>query len=74
MRGAPRWLTVLAMLAMVAALGAFALHRALAPAALAIAVASSTLPADGFTSTAIRLRWRYGARHGIEGNAIRFQE
>jgi len=55
MRGAPRWLTVLAMLAMVAALGAFALHRALAPAALAIAVASSTLPADGFTSTEIGL-------------------
>ena len=55
MRGAPRWLAVLAMLAIVAVLGAFSLHRALAPSTLAIEVASSTLPADGFTSTEVRL-------------------
>ena len=55
MRGALRWLAVLAMLAMVAVLAAFALHRALVPSTLAVAVVSSTLPADGFTSTEVRL-------------------
>ena len=55
MRGASRGLAVLAILAIVAVLGAFTIHRALAPPALVIEVASSTLPADGFTSTEIRL-------------------
>ena len=44
------------MLAIVAVLGASTLHRALASSTLAIEVASSTLPGDGFTSTEVRLR------------------
>ena len=56
MRGAPRWLAVLALLAVVGALGAFTLHRALRPAAFIIEPVPRTLPADGFSSTEIKLR------------------
>ncbi len=55
MRGAHRWFAVLAVAAIVAVLGAFTVHRAFTPAALMVAASSSTLPADGFTSTEIRL-------------------
>ena len=56
MRGAPRWLVVLAVLAIVAALGAFPIHRTLKPSDFVIEATSSTLPADGFTSIEIKLR------------------
>jgi len=55
MRGAPRWLAVLAVLAVVVVLGAFNIHRALTPAAFVVEVTPSTLPADGFGSTEINL-------------------
>jgi uncharacterized protein YfaT (DUF1175 family) len=56
MRGALRWLAVLAVLAIVAVLAAFTIHRALAPGTFVIEAASSTLPADGFSSVEIKVR------------------
>jgi len=62
MRGAPRWLAVLAVLAVVAVLGAFTIHKALSPAAFLIDPASAVLPADGFTSTEIKLHSSTGRK------------
>jgi uncharacterized protein YfaT (DUF1175 family) len=62
MRGAARWLAVLAALAIVAGLAAFPLHRALAPSTFVVEVAPAPLPADGFTSSEIRLRSSTGRR------------
>lgn len=56
MRGVPRWLAVLAVAAIVAGLGAFTVHRALAPAALLVEAAPTTLPADGFSSSDFNIR------------------
>ena len=56
MRGIPRWLAVLAVVAIVAAWGAFSVHRALTPAVLLIEAAPATLPADGFTSAEFKVR------------------
>ncbi|MFZ1133492.1 MAG: DUF1175 family protein [Candidatus Korobacteraceae bacterium] len=55
MRRAHRWFTVLAVVAVVAVFGAFTVHRAFTPGALTVAASPSALPADGFTSTEIRL-------------------
>jgi uncharacterized protein YfaT (DUF1175 family) len=55
MRGAPRWLAVLAVLTVAAVLGAFTIHRALSPAGFVIETTPSALPADGFSSTEIKL-------------------
>jgi uncharacterized protein YfaT (DUF1175 family) len=51
MRGLPRWLAVLAVVAIVTMVCAFTLHRALTPAALLVHASEGTLPADGFAST-----------------------
>ena len=53
MRGVPRWLAVLAVVAIVVMVCAFTLHRALTPAAMLIHASQATLPADGFASTEI---------------------
>ena len=53
MRGVPRWLAVLAVVAAVIVVCAFTLHRALTPAAIFVATPQVTLPADGFASTEI---------------------
>jgi uncharacterized protein len=55
MRGVPRWLTVLAVLAIVVVLGAFTVHRALTPGTLILEAIPATLPADGFTTAEIKL-------------------
>ncbi len=55
MRGIPRWLAVLALAAVVTVVGAFSIHRAFTPAALLIDVVPSALPADGFTTTELKL-------------------
>ena len=62
MRGVPRWLAVLAVLAIVAVVGAFTLHRALTPATLILEASPAALPADGFTSTELKL---HSTRAGI---------
>ena len=55
MRGVPRWLAVLAVVAIVILVCAFSLHRAFAPAAFLVETFSATLPADGFASTELKL-------------------
>ncbi len=55
MRGAHRWFAVLAVVAVVAVLGAFTVHRAFTPAALILEATPAAVPADGFTSTEIKL-------------------
>ncbi len=54
MRSGNRWLAVLAVVAIVAVLGAFTVHRALTPTTL-IAVMPAALPADGFTTAELTL-------------------
>ncbi len=56
MRRIPRWLAVLAVGALVAVLGSFTVHRVLAPAAFLIDAVSSVLPADGFTTTQLKIQ------------------
>lgn len=56
MRGVPRWLAVLAVLTIAATVCAFTVHRALLPGELVVALATGTLPADGFSSTELRIR------------------
>ena len=56
MRGVPRWLAVVAVLAIATAVCAFAVRRALTPAALVAQLSEATIPADGFTSTDLTVR------------------
>ncbi len=56
MRGVPRWLAVLAVVAIVAAMCAFTLHRALTAAGMLVQSSQTTLPADGFAATEITIR------------------
>ncbi|HZD32181.1 MAG TPA: DUF1175 family protein [Candidatus Angelobacter sp.] len=60
MRGVPRWLAVLALAALVAGLAGFTVHRAFSPGALLVETAPRALPADGFTTTQIKLRSSVG--------------
>jgi len=56
MRGVPRWLAVVAVVAIAAAVCAFTMHRALTPAVFVVQFSDSTLPADGFTATELEVR------------------
>ena len=56
MRGVPRWLAVLAVLTIAAAVCAFTLHRSQSPGELIVQLGASTLPADGFSSTELKIR------------------
>jgi uncharacterized protein YfaT (DUF1175 family) len=70
MRGAPRWLAVLAVVAIVAVLGAFTIHRVLSPGAFVIEATPSPLPADGFSSTTIKVHSSNGkSLKGLEVDA-----
>jgi uncharacterized protein YfaT (DUF1175 family) len=55
MRGVPRWLTVLAVLAVVGGVCAFTIHRTRVPAALVVQLSQATLPADGFSSSQLTI-------------------
>src|SRR5271166_1133599 len=55
MRGVPRWLAVLAVVAIAAAVCAFTMHRALGPAAFLVQLSDSMLPADGFSSAELKI-------------------
>jgi uncharacterized protein YfaT (DUF1175 family) len=55
MRGVPRWVAVLAVVAVVAVVCAFTLRRAFTPSAFLIEAVPLTLPADGFTSTEVKV-------------------
>ena len=64
MRGVPRWLAVLAVVAVVIVVCAFTLHRAFAPAAFLVETFPIALPADGFASAEIKV-------HSSTGRALR---
>ncbi len=65
MRGVPRWLAVVAVLAITTAVCAFTLHRALAPASFVWQLSAATIPADGFTSAELTIRSSNG--HDLPG-------
>jgi uncharacterized protein len=65
MRGVPRWLAVVAVLAITTAVCAFTLHRALAPASFVWQLSTATIPADGFTSAELTIRSSNG--HDLRG-------
>src|SRR5664279_4256249 len=55
MRGVPRWVAVLAVVAMGAVVCAFTVRHAMAPATFALQLSPTAVPADGFTSTELRI-------------------
>ncbi len=55
MRGVPRWLAVLAVVATGAMVCAFTMRHAMVPATLVLQLSDATVPADGFTSTELRI-------------------
>ena len=55
MRGLPRWLSLLAVAAIVAIAAAFTLHRAFTPSIFVIESLPDALPADGFATTQLRI-------------------
>ena len=65
MRGLPRWLAVLAVVAVVIVVCAFTLHRAFAPAAFLVSTSEITLPADGFAATEVTIHSSTG--HDLRG-------
>jgi uncharacterized protein YfaT (DUF1175 family) len=55
MRGVPRWVAVLAVVAIAAVVCAFTVRRAMAPATFVLQLSPNVIPADGFTSTELRI-------------------
>jgi len=55
MRGVPRWVAVLAVVATGAMVCAFTVRHAIAPATLMLQLSPITVPADGFTSTELKI-------------------
>lgn len=68
MRGVPRWLAVLAVVAIVAMVCAFTVRHAFSPPALLIKISQTELPADGTSTTEISLRSSDG--HPLQGVQI----
>src|SRR5271165_2163637 len=64
MRGVPRWLAVTAVVAIAAVACAFSVHYTLAPAIFVLQLSETTLPADGFTSTELKV-------HSSNGRELR---
>src|SRR5271169_4549887 len=66
MRGMPRWVAVLAVVAMVAMVCAFTVRHVLSPAAILVHVSQTTLPGDGFASTELTIHSSTGRDlHGL---------
>src|SRR5664279_5637313 len=55
MRGVPRWVAVLTVVAMGAVVCAFTVRHAMAPATFVLQLSQAAVPADGFTSTELRI-------------------
>src|ERR1019366_1856703 len=55
MRGVPRWVAVLAVVATGAVVCALTVRHAVAPASLILPFSPTTVPADGFTSTELKI-------------------
>lgn len=56
MRGVPRWLAVLAVVALAAVVCAFTVYRAMATGAFVVQVSEGAIPADGFSSTELEIK------------------
>ena len=56
MRGVPRWLAVVAVLAVAAVVCAFTVHHARAPRAFVLQLSDPSVPADGFSSSELTVR------------------
>jgi len=56
MRGVPRWLAVAAVVAIAAVVCAFTVRRALTPTAFVLRLSDTAIPADGFTSTELKIQ------------------
>jgi uncharacterized protein len=69
MRAVPRWLAVLAVVAIAAVVCAFTARRALTPAAFVLQLSDTTIPADGFTSTELTIHSSSGRQ--LQGLEIR---
>ncbi len=72
MRGVPRWLAVLAVVATGAMVCAFTVRRALAPATFALQLSQSAIPADGFTSTELKITPTNG--HQLRGVQVAVED
>ncbi|HEY9140039.1 MAG TPA: DUF1175 family protein, partial [Bryobacteraceae bacterium] len=55
MRGVPRWVAVLAVVATGVVVCAFTVRHAIAPASLILQLSPTAVPADGFTSTELKI-------------------
>jgi uncharacterized protein len=55
MRGVPRWVAVLAVVATGAVVCAFTVRHAMAPAVFVLQLSQTAIPADGFTSSELRI-------------------
>ena len=66
MRGVPRWIAVVAVLAVAVVVCAFTLRRTLTPASLVVTISEPTLPADGFSSSELTIR----ASDGLDLRAV----
>jgi uncharacterized protein YfaT (DUF1175 family) len=55
MRGVPRWLALVAVVAIAVVVCAFTVHRALTPAAFVLQLSEAAIPADGFSSTDLKI-------------------
>ncbi len=55
MRGVPRWVAVLAVVATGAVVCAFTVRHTMAPATLVLQLSPTAVPADGFTSTELKI-------------------
>src|SRR5271166_4941536 len=64
MRSMPRWLALLAVVAIAAVVCAFTVRRALTPASFVLWLSDTTIPADGFTSTELKI-------HSSNGRELR---
>lgn len=60
MRGVPRWLAVVAVLAVAAVVCAFTVHHARAPQAFVLHLSEPAVPADGFSSSELTIHSESG--------------
>ncbi len=66
MRGVPRWLAVVAVLAVAAVVCAFTVHHARAPRTFVLHLSEPAIPADGFSSSELTIRSANGSDlHGL---------
>jgi uncharacterized protein YfaT (DUF1175 family) len=61
----PRWVAVVAVLTVVAVVCAFTVHRVMAPATFIVHLSEATVPADGFSSSELKIQSSNG--HNLRG-------